>query len=110
MFNALLPALQSKQLKAEDRFNIANDVFALVESNKMPATRFLDFMQASVNEDEYIVWKAIDSGVAQLRNALDHHSDASVVARFNQFVTKCYLPLGEKMGWEAKEGEGNTRI
>jgi aminopeptidase N len=107
MFNALLPVFREKKIGVQDRFNIANDLFALVGSGKVPATRFLELVKQSAEEDEYTVWRAIDGGVGSLQCVLEHHSDTSVLARFDKFISECYAPLAEKFGWEsADKGEG----
>lgn len=106
MFSALLPAIQSKQLPVLDRFGVANDLFALVESGRASATQFLEFLAASANEDEFIVWGAIDHGLSALANVLNHHAEPALRRRFDAFVCKTLQPVGERYGWQPKDGEG----
>lgn len=64
MLARLLPDVASKRLPPLDRFNITNDLFALVEAGKASAVQFLQLLQASVNEDSLIVWQALDTGLS----------------------------------------------
>lgn len=62
MLSHLLPDLSSGRLPVIDRFNITNDLFALVEAGKTTADQFLQVLKASVDDDAYIVWGALCSG------------------------------------------------
>lgn len=63
MLARLIAAFKSKQLPPLDRFNLANDLFALVAAGKTSVTFFTDLLAAAENEDSFIVWQTIDSGV-----------------------------------------------
>jgi puromycin-sensitive aminopeptidase len=105
MLKTLLPAIKSKALPVLDRFGIANDLFALVESGKASADQFLSLVAASVNEDEYVVWGALDHGVDALLNVLSYHEDASIKKKLEEFVVKVYEPVLKNVGWEASPNE-----
>lgn len=106
MLKSLFPAIQSKQMGALDRFGVANDLFALVMANKINVGQFLEFFGVCDNEDEYIVWSAIDQGISQIANVLMHHSDAALKTDFDAYVCKVLGPLAQKLSWTPAEGEG----
>lgn len=108
MLKALLPAIEKKALPVLDRFGIANDLYALVESGKAPASQFLQLVGASSNEDEYVVWSALDSGISHLSNVLNRHSDSSLKKRLDAFVIKVYEPVFNRLGWEPIANERST--
>lgn len=106
MLKALLPAVQNQKLNVLDRFGLTEDLFALVKAGKATPAQFLQLFAASANEEEYIVWGSLEGGLSYLSNSLARASDESLKTRFDQFVQKNLEPLAEKLGWDAKEGEG----
>lgn len=62
MLDRLLKAISANELGVKDRFGLASDLSALMESGKIPAERFLAFFATLSNEPEYIVWKAAMKG------------------------------------------------
>jgi puromycin-sensitive aminopeptidase len=109
MFKQLLNAVQTKKLRTEDRFNIANDLFALVKSGRVPAAQFLALFAASVNEEEYIVWESMIAGVGSLLNVVAR-GDPALKEKFDNFVCSVLVPVANRLGWEVKPGEGNRII
>uniref|UniRef100_A0A915EUB2 Aminopeptidase n=1 Tax=Ditylenchus dipsaci TaxID=166011 RepID=A0A915EUB2_9BILA len=107
MLTALLPAVQSKEMLVADRFGLAEDLFALVESGKIPSSQFLKFVAASSNEDEYIVWSALDCGISALSNVFMHHGDKAISDRFDSYIVKCLEPVAQRLGWEPQKNEGS---
>ncbi len=72
----------------------------------MSATQFLALLAASVNEEEYVVWGTLDSGISALANVLSRSSDPDLRTRFDAFIVKTLKPVAERLGWEAKPDEG----
>ncbi|PAV64150.1 hypothetical protein WR25_01487 [Diploscapter pachys] len=106
MLTALLPDIASGNMPIIDRFNIANDLFALVLAGRQTASSFLQLLEASLKEEEYIVWSALDEGLAAFSNVLiDADADGSLKKRFDAYVSKILAPIGEKLGWEVQPGE-----
>jgi hypothetical protein len=62
MLDRLLKAISKNELEVKDRFGLASDLVALVESGKVPAYQFFAFLSALTNENEYIVWRSVESG------------------------------------------------
>ena len=105
MLERLLKAVASKELGVKDRFGLANDIVALVESGHAPADQLLEFFTALTNEDEYIVWSAIATGLATFSNLLDRHN-ADLKAKFNKFLTPVLESVHKQLGWTFENGEG----
>ncbi|KAI6226405.1 Aminopeptidase [Aphelenchoides fujianensis] len=104
----LMAAVQAGQLNALDRFNLANDLYALVKSGRASAAQFLALYGASGGEDEFIVWSTLDGGVRALLNVLEHH-DAELKRRLERFVQKTLEPVIRRLGFEAQPGEDPHR-
>uniref|UniRef100_A0A158R5B1 Aminopeptidase n=1 Tax=Syphacia muris TaxID=451379 RepID=A0A158R5B1_9BILA len=105
MLEALLRDVSSKKLPAIDRYGMTDDLFALVKAGRICATQFLSFLAASADEDEYIVWGALNAGISNLVSVLRNADDTTLLPRFNRYLIKILSPIGKKLGWEAKEGE-----
>ncbi|KAI6222959.1 Aminopeptidase N [Aphelenchoides fujianensis] len=108
MLQRLMAAVQAGQLNALDRFNLANDLYALVKSGRASAAQFLALYGASGGEDEFIVWSTLDGGVRALLNVLEHH-DAELKRRVEQFVQKTLEPVIRRLGFAAQSGEDPHR-
>ncbi|VDM46294.1 unnamed protein product [Toxocara canis] len=105
MLKALIKDISSKRLPVVDRFGITDDLFALVRAGRTSASEFLSLLAASVNEDEYTVWGALDAGLSALVNILSRASDPQLHSRFNKFIVKTLAPVGKRLGWEKLPGE-----
>ncbi|CAD5218167.1 unnamed protein product [Bursaphelenchus okinawaensis] len=105
MLQKLLLAIKDQKLDVLDRFGITNDLFAQVKAGKATPVAFLSLVAASINEQEYIVWGALDNGLATITNALARASDPSLKEKFNEYVRRALEPVGERLGWEKKDGE-----
>uniref|UniRef100_A0A1I7SBU0 Aminopeptidase n=1 Tax=Bursaphelenchus xylophilus TaxID=6326 RepID=A0A1I7SBU0_BURXY len=106
MLTSLLAAIKDQKLGVLDRFGISNDLFAQVKAGKVPTAQFLALYAASTNENEYIVWGALDTGLSTISNALARASDPSLKEKLNEFVRRALEPVGERLGWEKRDGEG----
>ncbi|KAK0405625.1 hypothetical protein QR680_018094 [Steinernema hermaphroditum] len=105
MLKAMMPDISSQKIPVVDRFGITNDLFALVNAGKVSATNFLMLLEASVAENEYVVWGSLDGGVSAIANVLAHHDDQSVRKKFDQFICKTLEPVAKRLGWEAAADE-----
>ncbi|VDD94199.1 unnamed protein product [Enterobius vermicularis] len=97
ILEALLPDVSSKKLPAVDRFGLTDDLFALVRAGRVSATQFLTFLAASTNEDEYIVWGALDAGISSLCSVLKNAEDTTLLPRFNRYIIKILAPVGQRL-------------
>uniref|UniRef100_F1KUM7 Aminopeptidase n=1 Tax=Ascaris suum TaxID=6253 RepID=F1KUM7_ASCSU len=105
MFKALIPDISSKRLPVVDRFGITDDLFALVKAGRTSADQFLSLLAASVNEDEYTVWGALDAGLSSLINVINRATDPTLRSRFDKFIVKTLTPVGNRLGWDKQAGE-----
>ncbi|PAV64104.1 hypothetical protein WR25_05612 [Diploscapter pachys] len=70
-----------------------------VLAGRQTASSFLQLLEASLKEEEYIVWSALDEGLAAFSNVLiDADADGSLKKRFDAYVSKILAPIGEKLG------------
>jgi len=110
MLKPLLSAFGSKssgRLNAIERFGIANDITALFESGKAPASQFLDlFIQCCEGEDEHMIWTVINGGLGTISNLLEHLEDGGKLkGRFNAFIRQNLEKHVNELGWVPKTGE-----
>ncbi|KAI6230360.1 Aminopeptidase [Aphelenchoides fujianensis] len=108
MMQRLMAAVKSRELNAADRFNLADDLCALVKAGRASAAQFLAFYEASANEDEFIVWQTLDGGIRAFLNVLDHH-EPELKRRLEKFVHKTLDPVIKRVGFEAQSGEDPNR-
>ncbi|KAL7069747.1 hypothetical protein ACQ4LE_011147 [Meloidogyne hapla] len=105
MLKKLLQGIQDKELDVIDRFQIADDLFAVICAGLLPISQFLDFFSASGKEDDLIVWQSIAICLSKISQLIANLDDAELKDKFNRFVCKVIEPVAERYGWEPKEGE-----
>jgi len=101
MLQRLTPAIQT--LKPVDRLGLASDLFALAYAGYSATTNFLDLLNGYKEEMNCTVWNDIDSNLGCL-GILMQNTDA--IDQYKKFILKLYKPVGDKLGWEPKDGEG----
>lgn len=106
MLNDILPAIKSKSLPSLDRFGMAIDYLALFKSGEIGVSQFLEFFKAFCQEDEYIVWGAIDQGLSTICNIINHSEDLKLKESFNQFVISVLQPVSNSLKHVPVENEG----
>uniref|UniRef100_A0A183BRT7 hexokinase n=1 Tax=Globodera pallida TaxID=36090 RepID=A0A183BRT7_GLOPA len=107
MMNLLLEAVKKQELNVLDRFQLADDLYALVRSTRVPASHFLEFLNVCREEDDFFVWAAISSALGDIGYVLGHLEDGNALEdRYNRFVCSVIEPVAAKLGWEPREGEG----
>jgi len=104
MLQALIPAIQGQVLGARDRLGIENDVFALASAGLMRTIDFLNILEGYSTEESYTVWNNINGNLGSLSIIMQY---TSVYEDYKRFLTGIFKPIGEKVGWEAKPGEGH---
>lgn len=103
----LYKPVKNQELGINDRFGIIRDLNALVISGHLPTTAYLEFMQAYQNEDSYIIWAEICSGLAYLYNSAQDYPklQKALAKKFKQFLK----PAGKLVGWAPQHKETNAR-
>jgi puromycin-sensitive aminopeptidase len=100
----LVPAIRSLELPATDRLGIQNDAYALSRAGLLPVTQFLSLARAYENEDDASVWSDLASNLRDIEIMIGnepYHED------FRVFCRGLFRPATERMGWEARPGEGH---
>lgn len=100
MLQRLTPSIQT--LESVDRLGLESDLFALSYAGYTTTDNFLNLMKGYKDETDYTVWSNIDQNLSCLGIILqntDQYED------YKKFLLKLYKPLGDKLGWEAAEGE-----
>ncbi len=100
----LIPAIQSQELSASDRLGIQNDAHSLSKSGHLPVTRFLSLAQAYTGETDASVWGDLSSNLRDLEVLL---TGRPAFQRYQAFACSIFKPATDRVGWEARSGEGH---
>lgn len=101
---ALAEALVDRldELSPVERFTLADDAWALVESGHAGAVSFLELAGAFREEAEPAVWGAVLGGAGL---AGHHLADGPAREPFERWADELLEPLAERLGWEPSAGE-----
>ncbi|XP_037041212.1 puromycin-sensitive aminopeptidase-like [Bradysia coprophila] len=102
----LLPAVESKALSPLDRWNLQNDLFALVQAGRTSTVDVLKLMKSFVNEDDYTVWAAVDNALERLDILLANTDDQELLHAFGREILQ---NVYANVGWNASPKESHTR-
>ena len=105
LLDRLILPVSNKTLSSEDRLGIVRDLFALSEAGTISTTDALEFLSAYKNEDNYIVWVEIISGLVRLEKLL---AKTKSEQKLKEFSLKLYSPMVNKLGWEKRKNEKHT--
>ena len=100
----LRPAIQSLVLAPVDRLGIQNDAYALSKAGFLPVIQFLILAEAYVNETDASVWSDLTSNLGGIDTLL---VDEAFYSLFEAFARRLFKPTGNRMGWDARRGEGH---
>ena len=103
----LVPAIQSLELPATDRLGIQNDAYALSRAGLLPVTQFLSLVRAYQNEQDASVWGNLATNLREIDTLL---GDQSYHPAFQAFARDLFHPAAQRMGWEARPGEGHLDV
>jgi len=90
-----------------DRLGIIRDTFALAESGHIKASEAMELSLVYKNEDEFIVWSEIASGINKIKNIISKEKFSS---KYNKYILSLFSPLARQMGFEKKLGEDHSAI
>ena len=100
----LKPPILGLTLPAQDRLGLQSDAYALAKAGRIPATAFLSLAEAYSNETD----PSVAGDLAACLNALDNLlADEDFHAGYQAFGRRVFAPIGERVGWDAKPGEGH---
>jgi puromycin-sensitive aminopeptidase len=100
----LVPPIRSLALPATDRLGIQNDAYALSRAGLLPVTQFLSLAQAYQNENDASVWSDLASNLKEIDMLT---SDEPYYDAFRAFARDLFHPVAQRVGWEARTGEGH---
>ncbi len=96
-------AILEGELDADDRIGLLSDANDLMRAGYLPATQYLDLLLADRGEDTVAGWRLIATSLHELENLI---ADEPYLDRFDAFGRELFRPAAERLGWDAKPGEG----
>ncbi len=96
--------IRSLTLPAQDRLGLQSDTYALAKAGHIPVTTFLNLAEAYSNETDPSVAGDLSAALNSLSNLL---SDEPFFAAYQAFGRGIFKPIGERVGWDARDGEGH---
>uniref|UniRef100_A0A8C5QIY1 Aminopeptidase n=1 Tax=Leptobrachium leishanense TaxID=445787 RepID=A0A8C5QIY1_9ANUR len=104
MLESLLPGIRDLSLQPVDRLGLQNDLFSLARAGMISTVEVLKVMEAFVNEPNYTVWNDLSSNLAVLSTLLSH---TDFHEEIQGFIRDIFSPIGQRLGWDPKPGEGH---
>ena len=101
---ALVGPIERRELSPSDRLGVQNDAYALARAGLAPVTQFLAVAPAYRNEDTAPVVSDLAVNIAGLDSIL---AEEPFHPKFQAFARDIFAPIGRRMGWEPREGEGH---
>ncbi|KAL7989922.1 hypothetical protein Chor_012588 [Crotalus horridus] len=104
MLEGLLPAIHDLSLLPVDRLGLQNDLFSLARAGIISTVEVLKVMKAFVNEPNYTVWSNLSCNLGILSTLFSH---TDFYEEIQAFICDIFSPIGEKLGWDTRPGEGH---
>lgn len=101
----LRPAIEKKLLTPEDRLGIVRDLFSLSEAGEYPIKEALEFLSAYKEEDNYIVWSEIVSGLSRVKNL--YYREAWI-GGYRAYVRDLLKHIVKKVGFTKRPSESHS--
>ncbi|MES2930358.1 MAG: M1 family metallopeptidase [Patescibacteria group bacterium] len=98
--------IENNTLPVADRLGIIRDLFALAEGGYIGTAEALEFSLAYKNEEQYIVWFEITSGISKVYNLI---RDEVFKESFRSYARSLFTPIAEKMTFEEHKGEDHSQ-
>ena len=93
-------------LPAQDRLDLQSDAYALAKAGRIPATAYLNLVEAYSNENDASVAGDLASALNALDNILaaeDFHT------AYQAFGRRIFKPIGDRVGWDPAPEEGHRQ-
>ena len=98
--------IASLALPARDRLGLQSDAYALVKAGRIPASAYLNLVEAYSNEND----ASVASDLAAALNALDNLLSAEDFhTAYQAFGRRVFKPIGDRVGWDTRPGEGHRQ-
>ncbi|KAF1757511.1 hypothetical protein GCK72_013967 [Caenorhabditis remanei] len=109
MLTSMLPDIASRKMPVLDRFGLINDLSALLNTGRVSIAQFVQVAASSANEDEYVVWGAIDEGMSKLL-ACSREMSEETLKRAKQLIVKMFEKTGADLGFAEQSGEDTQKM
>ena len=96
--------IRSLTLPAQDRLGLQSDAYALAKAGHISATAYLNLAEAYSGETDPSVVRDLSAALSALGNLL---SDEAFHPAFLAFSRRVFKPIGDRVGWDARPGEGH---
>ncbi|MBI4089758.1 MAG: M1 family metallopeptidase [Candidatus Levybacteria bacterium] len=104
LLKKLSKPIKEKTLGPEDRFGLVRDVLVLSQAGKNSIVDYLKLVHSYKNEDNYIVWTEIASGLQAIGNLI---YGSSFYESYKTFCRKVFKPIAMRVGWNKKPNESH---
>lgn len=105
LLELLKEPVANKTLPPLDRLGIVRDLFALSEAGIIWTTEVLEFLSAYKDEDSYVVWAEISSGLAYMNQMI---AKTNIKNDFDNFVCNLFTNIFIKVSFDKKVKEDHT--
>lgn len=109
MLSAMLPDIASRKMPVLDRFGLINDLSALLNTGRVSIAQFVQVAASSANEEEFVVWGAIDEGMSKLLFCAREMSDDTHNSA-KQLIIKMFEKTGADLGFVEQPGEDSQKM
>ena len=97
-------AVEAGELEADDRIGLQSDAHDLMRAGYLPATQYLDLVQAYRAEDSAPGWQLIAEALLDMEDLI---TGEPYVDAFEAFGRDLFRDAGARSGWDPKPGEGH---
>ena len=98
--------IASLTLPARDRLGLQSDAYALAKAGRIPASAYLNLVEAYSNEND----ASVVGDLAAALNALDNLlSEEEFHTAYQAFGRSVFKPIGDRVGWDARPEEGHRQ-
>ncbi|CAF2647758.1 unnamed protein product [Rotaria sp. Silwood2] len=94
--------IANKKISPQDRLMVQNDVAALCNAGHQSFVDYLRILSSYADEDNFTVWKAIASNMADLSSLLEY---TNYFDEFKRYRLNLFSSIQNKLGWDAKPNE-----
>lgn len=93
---------KNSALSLNDRIGLVQDAFVLAKSGYGPTSGALNLISKLAGETEYLVWKEISTGLAEISDICWEQDDKTRAA-VDKLTRDTFAPLVQKLGWEISD-------
>jgi puromycin-sensitive aminopeptidase len=99
--------IKNQELDLVDRLGVVRDLFACVKSGAIPTSAYLEFLKAYEDENGYVIWSEILSGMKEIY--LLFESDKDIQKGLAKYYRQLLAKPAKNIGWKAKANEDPSR-